>query len=45
MLNIDIVPFSIGVKLYDENIKIIIPKNTTFPAKRSQIFTTTKDNQ
>ncbi len=45
VLLLDVVPLSIGLALPDGRFKVIIPKNTTVPVKKKQIFTTHKDNQ
>ena len=41
----DITPLSLGTIDYQGKNVVVIPKNTTIPAKRMQSFTTVKDNQ
>lgn len=41
----DVEPFSLGIEADDETVKIFIPNNTTTPAKKSTIVSTTEDNQ
>ena len=45
VLLLDVVPLSIGLGLPDGRFKVIVPKNTTVPVKKSMVFTTNKDNQ
>jgi len=45
ILLLDVVPLSIGLGLSDDRFKVIIPKNTTVPVKKTESFTTYKDNQ
>jgi len=45
VLLLDVTPFSMGVRTAGDGFKVIIEKNTTIPIRRSDIFTTTEDNQ
>ncbi|XP_056693799.1 heat shock 70 kDa protein 18-like [Spinacia oleracea] len=41
---VDIAPLSLGIELYKGDMKVIIPRNTTIPAKIVQQCTTAYDN-
>ncbi|MBU4305834.1 MAG: Hsp70 family protein [Candidatus Omnitrophica bacterium] len=45
ILLLDVTARSIGIALKDNKYKKIIPKNTTLPTQKSDIFTTTVDDQ
>jgi len=45
VLLLDVVPLSIGLALPDNRFKQIIPRNSQTPIKRTEVFTTGKDNQ
>jgi len=45
VLLLDVVPLSIGLGLPDGRFKVIIPKNTTMPVRKTMVFTTHRDNQ
>ena len=45
VLLLDVTPMSFGIETLDGILTTIIPKNTTIPAKKSQVFTTAEDNQ
>jgi len=45
VLLLDVTPLSLGIETLGGVNTIIIPKNTTIPTKKTQIFTTAADNQ
>ena len=45
VLLLDVTPLNIGIETNGEIFTTLIEKNTTVPAKRSQVFTTAVDNQ
>jgi len=45
LLLLDVTPLSLGIETENSGFDVIIPKNTTIPAIRTQPFTTVKDNQ
>ncbi len=45
VLLLDVTPLSLGVETKGGIFTVLIPKNTTVPCKRSEIFSTAADNQ
>jgi molecular chaperone DnaK len=42
---LDVTPHSLGVRVKDERMSVVIDKNTTIPTSEKKLFATTRDNQ
>src|SRR5687768_13673629 len=45
VLLLDVTPLSLGIETLGGVATVLIPRNTTIPAKKSEIFSTATDNQ
>ncbi|KAL2329573.1 hypothetical protein Fmac_017154 [Flemingia macrophylla] len=42
---LDVTPLSLGIKLQGDVMSVVIPRNTTIPVKRTEVYKTVMDNQ
>jgi len=45
LLLLDVTPLDLGIATFDGHFAKLIARNTTVPARKSHVFTTTRDNQ
>ncbi|KXG39677.1 hypothetical protein SORBI_3001G419400, partial [Sorghum bicolor] len=45
LLLLDVTPLSLGVETDNGNMTVLIPRNTAFPTRKEEVFTTHYDNQ
>lgn len=45
MLLLDVTPYSMGIRVVDDRMSVLIPRNTTIPAIVTKSFSTTRDDQ
>jgi len=42
---LDVTPHSLGIKVVNNRMSVVIPRNTTIPTSEKKVFSTTEDNQ
>ncbi|OGQ89423.1 MAG: hypothetical protein A2289_07440 [Deltaproteobacteria bacterium RIFOXYA12_FULL_58_15] len=42
---LDVTPHSLGIRVVEDEMSIVIPKNTTIPTSERKVFATTRDDQ
>ena len=45
VLLLDVTPLSLGIETYGNVMTTLIPRNTTIPARKAEVFSTASDNQ
>ncbi|KAL6182039.1 hypothetical protein ACLB2K_043462 [Fragaria x ananassa] len=45
VLLLDVTPLSLGIELFNGQMRVVVPRNTTIPTKKERIFTTVETGQ